>query len=66
MRYSEVVLLEKQYYQDSLGDLDRNVLEAISEDYNELMKDLPANEDGELLGSFNVVITFVPNNFDSN
>lgn len=46
----------KDYDGESLYDLGRDVSEAICEDYNEIMKELPTDEHGFTEGVFTVTI----------
>lgn len=55
---TETVLFIKEYNGESLYDLERDVSEAICEDYNEAMEALPVDEKGFTKGNFKVSITW--------
>lgn len=51
-------IFEKKYDSESLYDLDRDISEAISEDYNPKMSRLPQDEHGFHKGTFTVSIVW--------
>lgn len=51
-------LFEKTYDGESLYDYWRDVSEAMVEDYNPLLKDIPQDEHGFQKGKFKVLITW--------
>ena len=55
MKDKQITIFEKRYSEEMFCDLERDILEAISEDYNPIMKKVPSNE-----GIFKVNITWTP------
>jgi hypothetical protein len=55
MKDKQITIFEKRYSEEMFCDLERDILEAISEDYNPIMKKVPSNE-----GIFKVIITWTP------
>ena len=53
MNNKQITIFEKRYSEETLCDLERDILEAISEDYNLIMKKVPSDE-----GVFKVIITW--------
>ena len=56
-----IVIFEKTYDGESIVDLDRDVSEAIMEDYNPMVELIPKDEHGFQQGSFKVTITWSEN-----
>ena len=56
-----IVIFEKTYDGESIVDLDRDVSEAIMEDYNPMVELIPNDEHGFQQGSFKVTITWSEN-----
>ena len=52
-------LFEKEYDDESLYDLGRDMAEALDPEYNELVTGLPQDEHGFRKGIFTVTITWV-------
>jgi len=55
MKDKQITIFEKRYSEEMFCDLERDILEAISEDYNPIMKKVPSDE-----GVFKVIITWTP------
>lgn len=53
-------IFKKEYDGESLYDLGRDVSEAIIEDYNPVLSDIPTDEHGFQTGTFEVTITWKP------
>lgn len=53
-----LTIFNKEYDGESIYDLDRDVAEAMIEDYNPLLKDVPFDENGFQQGRFTVSITW--------
>jgi hypothetical protein len=53
-------LFEKDYDGESLYDLGRDISECIMEDYNPAVKQIPQDEHGFQLGTFRVVVQWIP------
>ncbi len=51
-----MIIFKKAYDDESLYDLERDISEAISEEYNPKMGDIPKDEDGWMKGTFKVTI----------
>lgn len=52
-------MFEKEYDSESLGqDIERDIYEAIGEDYNQLLSTIPKDEYGFEVGKFTVTITW--------
>lgn len=54
-----IKIFEKSYDGESLWDLGRDVEEAVSEEYNDKMKELPVDQHGFTAGMFKVTIEWV-------
>lgn len=50
-------IFQKKYDGESLYDLDRDVSEAMMEEYNDIIGSLPVDENGFIAGEFTVTIT---------
>jgi len=55
MKDKQITILEKTYSDEELCDLERDVLESISVDYNPILKKVRSDE-----GSFKVTIIWKP------
>lgn len=55
-----LLLFNKQYDGESLYDFDRDTSEAIMEEYNPLVAQIPTDEHGFQKGTFEVTITWKP------
>lgn len=51
-----MVIFEKEYDGESLYDLARDIAEAMQEDYNPTVGEIPQDEHGFQLGTFKVTI----------
>lgn len=51
-----VVLFDRFYDGESLHDLDRDIYESLSGEFNPKMEDIPQDENGFPLGSFRVTV----------
>ena len=51
-----MILFKKEYDDESLYDLDRDVSEAIDDDFNPKLKSIPTDEHGFRVGKFTVTI----------
>lgn len=49
-------IFEKEYDGESLYDFSRDAFEALSEEYNPIIGDLPCDEHGFIKGTFKVTI----------
>jgi hypothetical protein len=56
MTQETVMIFEKEYDYEALYDLGRDVSEAMNEEYNECMADLPVDGNGMITGTFKVTI----------
>ena len=56
----KVKIFENTYDGESLYDLSRDVHEAFDTDFNELVKQIPVDEDGFHEGTFKVSIEWMP------
>lgn len=52
----KMILFKKEYDGESLYDLERDVTEAVQEDFNALVAIIPPREDGTMRGTFKVTI----------
>lgn len=60
---NEVITLLKQDYSDESSiDIERDVYEALSEDYNPLIKTLPKDEHNFKKGTFRVTVEWIADN----
>ena len=57
-----MVLFEKNYDGESIVDLERDVSEALQEDFNEKLVNIPKDEYGFQQGNFKVTIEWTPRN----
>lgn len=55
-----MMIFEKTYDDESLVDLDRDVSEAIIDEFNPAVAQIPQDEHGFKLGSFKVTIEWIP------
>jgi hypothetical protein len=55
-----MIIFKKEYDDESLYDLGRDISEAVLEEYNPKMGDIPKNEDGWMQGTFKVTIEWEP------
>lgn len=60
MSHNPTVIFEKVYDGESIVDVDRDVSEAFSPDFNDLAKQIPQDEHGFQQGSFKVTIEWTP------
>lgn len=51
-----MIVFKKTYDGESIYDLERDIAESIDERFNDLMSDLPQDEDGFTKGKFKVTI----------
>lgn len=54
-------IFKKEYDGESLYDLERDVVEALMEEYNSVIGEIPTDEHGFQQGTFEVTITWKPN-----
>lgn len=54
------VLLNENFDYESLYDASEKVEDALSEDYNDVWKTIPCDEYGYAKGTFNITITWTP------
>ena len=54
-----IILFEKEYDSESVGDLERDVYEAFVEDFNPIMATLPKDQYNFTTGTFTVRIEWV-------
>lgn len=53
-----LIVFEKQYDGESIVDVERHIYEALSDDYNEIMKAVPRDQYNIPQGTFKVTITW--------
>lgn len=51
-----MIIFKKEYDDESLYDLDRDVSEAIDDDFNPKLKAIPTDEHGFRVGKFTITI----------
>ncbi|ATS92402.1 hypothetical protein DLP05_128 [Stenotrophomonas phage vB_SmaS_DLP_5] len=54
----KIVVFEKEYDGESLYDLDRDISEAMLEEYNDKVGQIPTNADGFQTGKFKVTVVW--------
>lgn len=60
MKDKQITILEKKYNGESLCDIDRDISEAINEDFNPEMEKIPFDSHGMCFGTFHLILAWTP------